>query len=88
MGVGGLELRRYGGDTIAGVADLRRVDASGRVGGVDVLFVADRSRCPLKVLHVKRPDAFASLTSPDGSCGESENISRNCERSKLVLWIH
>jgi len=76
LGVGRLRLRRYGGDTVAGVADLRRVDANGRVGGVDVFSVVDRSRCPPEVLHVERPEAFAGLTSPDGSRRESDNISR------------
>lgn len=88
MGVGRLKLRRYGGNTVGGVADLRRIDANGRVGGVDIFFVADRSCCPSEVLHVKRPDAFAGLTSPDGSRSESENVSGNCEHPKSIRWMH
>jgi len=75
--VGRLRLRRCWGSAVAEDANLRRVGANDRDGGVGVVFsVVDRTRGPLKVLYVDRPDAFAGLASPDGSRGKSENVSR------------
>ena len=87
LGVGSLsmlrlKLRRHGGSTVVGVAGLRKVGANGRVEGVEGFFEVDRSRGPPEVLHVHRPDALTGLISPDGSRGESENVTRDCERSK------
>lgn len=78
-----LRVRRNGGSTIVGVVT-RGVHGNGGVRGVDVLFVADRPRDPLKFLHVDQPDATAGLTSPDCSRNEYGDISENCEDLKSV----
>jgi len=76
LGVDRLKQGRCGGSTLVGVGDLRKEGANGRVQGLEGLFQVDRSRGPLKVLHVDCPNAFAGLTSPDGDRGKSKNVSR------------